>query len=65
MAHSRHSRIDNCDYTVGDEGEIIVKSRYTNEEGVFDQYGAHIRGELKQADVQMCQFLAKLGKFRP
>ena len=35
MAHSRHSRIDNCDYTVGDEGEIIVKSRDTNEEGVL------------------------------
>ena len=65
MAHSRFNRIDNCDYSLGPNGHIVVHSRSSGETGEFDQFGTYQSGQLKQADVQMCQFIAKLGKHRP
>ena len=65
MSHTRFNRLDNCTYSLDDSGQIRVEDKETGATGLFDEFGAHIEGDLKQADVQMCQFLAKLGKHRP
>ena len=65
MSHARFNRLDNCNYSLSEDGRILVEDNATGITGLFDEFGAYIQGELKQADVQMCQFLAKLGKHRP
>ena len=65
MTHVRFNRMDQCKYSIAGNGGILVENTETGETGVFDEYGAYLSGELKQADVQMCQFVAKLGKHRP
>lgn len=65
MTHVRFNRLDNCNYSLDQSGRIRVEDTQSGVHGLFDEFGAHIEGELKQADVQMCQFLAKLGKHRP
>ena len=65
MTHVRFNRMDQCRYSIAASGDIFVEHIETGETGVFDEYGAYKSGELRQADVQMCQFVAKLGKHRP
>ena len=65
MGHTRFNRLDGCTYSLSESGDILVEDTQSGEKGIFDQYGAHLEGALRQADVQMCQFVAKLGKHRP
>ena len=64
MAHSRLNRNDQCRYSIDDDGNIRVESTETGQKGFFTAEAVHISGELKQADVQMCQYLASLGRHR-